>query len=572
MVQVNIKMNTNRFVRSFVAGKFWRLGLLAFVAGVVVMSLELVASRVLIPVFGGSIYTWGSLIGAILTGLSLGYYVGGRLADKDPNFLKLCSIVFSAGLYIVFIPYVAPIVLESSVSIGKESPYTPLLATFALLAMPTILLGIVSPYAVKLATNTLMKLGNVAGNLYSLSAIGSIIGTFMTVFVLIPSFEVRQIIFALGLTLMLVSLLGLPRIPKVITVLVIILIFLPSSSVVVGLVSHSGTLLYEKETSYSHLDVADSGNIRTLYLNGLPHSQMYKDKPNELVITYTKYFHLGMILNPDAEKVLFVGGGGFSGPKNFLTLYPDIQVDVVEIDPDVIETAKNYFSLNDSPRLRIFNDDARNFLLKTDEKYDIIILDAFSKSYVPFHLMTLEYFLLLHDKLQPNGVIISNLLTSLVGDTSNLFRAVYKTMNEVFPVLYVFPTGHYSKGVVQNVMVLAMKVDKQYSKYDMMKLAEDNGLDGAFAGVDYLDHYLTAEIKTNDVPLLTDQFAPVENLINPVTSKSYVIEEQTAGNGKSIPWIESTSVTIGLLLLIAIFWIFYLQRIWKVQIHEGIIE
>ena len=171
MVQVNIKMNTNRFVRSFVTGKFWRLGLLAFVAGTVVMSLELVASRVLIPVFGGSIYTWGSLIGAILTGLSLGYYVGGRLADKDPNFLKLCSIVFSAGLNIVFIPYVAPIVLESSVSIGKESPYTPLLATFALLAMPTILLGIVSPYAVKLATNTLMKLGNVAGNLYSLSAI-----------------------------------------------------------------------------------------------------------------------------------------------------------------------------------------------------------------------------------------------------------------------------------------------------------------------------------------------------------------------------------------------------------------
>ncbi len=562
-------MNANRFVRSFVAGKFWRLGLLAFVAGTVVMSLELIASRVLIPVFGGSIYTWGSLIGVVLTGLSLGYHLGGRLADKDPNFLKLCSIVFSAGLYIVFIPYIAPMVLESSVSIAIESAYTALFATFALLTMPTVLLGIVSPYAVKLATSTLTKLGNVAGNLYSLSTIGSIIGTFMTVFVLIPSFEVRQIIFALGLILMLVSLLGLPRIPKVMTIFVIALIFSPSTSVVMGLVSHSGKLLYEKETPYSHLDVTDSGNSRTLYLNGLPHSRMYVDRPNELAITYTKYFHLGMLLNPEAENVLFIGGGGFSGPKNFLYLYPDVAIDVVEIDPDVIDTAKNYFALNDSPRLRIFNDDARNFLSTTSEKYDIIILDAFSKSYVPFHLMTLEYFQLLDDKLQPNGMIISNLPSSLVGDTSNLFRAVYKTMKEVFPVLYVFPTGHFSEVVVQNVMVMATKVDKQYSKYDMMLLAEDNGLNGAFNGVDYLDHYFTAEIKTNDIPLLTDQFAPVESLLNPVTSKPYIIEEQAAGNRKSsIPWSESTSVTIGLMLVIVIFWIFYIQKIWKVQIHE----
>lgn len=522
-------------------------------------------SRLLIPVFGGSIYTWGSLIGVILTGLSLGYHVGGRLADKEPSFPKLCAIIFSAGLYMIFIPFIAPMVMDFSASIAVESEYAPLLATFILLLLPTLLLGIVSPYAVKLATNTLSKLGNIAGNLYSLSTIGSIVGTFLTVFGLIPTLEVRHIIFGLGLVLMIASSLSLSKFPKALTFLLIVLIFFPSTSLVLGLVSHSGKLIYEKETPYSHLDVTDSGNTRTLYLNGLPHSMMYIDRPNELAITYTKYFHMGVLLNPNAENVLFVGGGGFSGPKNFLASYPDLKVDVVEIDPDVIDAAKEYFAVNENPNLNIFNKDARNFLSNTNEKYDIIILDAFSKNYVPFHLMTLQYFELLKEKMQPNGVIISNLPASLVGDTSDLFRAVYKTMKQVFPTLYIFTTEH-NKGSVQNLMVLTTNTDKQYSKYELRKLSSDVDINANLDGVDYLDHLYDLEIKTDDVPLLTDQFAPVENLINPITSKPYVFEENSDSRKSNIPWSESTNVTIGLLLVIAVIWIFYMMNLMK---HES---
>jgi len=167
--------------------RFWSLGLLVFSSGAMVMALELVASRILTPVFGSTTYTWGSLIGVILAGLSLGYFLGGKIADKNPRFQKICSIIFSAGLYTIFIPFLAPSVLGFSISVFPASQYTSLLATFVLLILPTTLLGFVSPYSIKLATHTLKRVGNISGNLYSLSTIGSIVGTFLTSSVLIFS-------------------------------------------------------------------------------------------------------------------------------------------------------------------------------------------------------------------------------------------------------------------------------------------------------------------------------------------------------------------------------------------------
>lgn len=566
------------FVRSFFRSRpYWSLFMLVFITGVVTMSLEFSTGRILIPVFGSSLYTWGSLIGVILVGLSLGYHIGGRLADRDPSFLKFCAIIFSAGLYIVFIPFVSPMVMGFSTLYASESQYASLLATSILLMMPTFLLGIVTPYAVKLATNTLSKLGNIAGNLYSVSTIGSIIGTFLTVFVLIPEFEIRYIIFFLGLTLMILSsLIGLSKLPRILAISVVLLLFFPTTSLVGGIVSHYGTLVYEKETPYSHLDITDLGNARSLYLNGLLHSKMYKDNPTDLAITYTKYFHLGFLFNGDAKNILFIGGGGFSGPKNFLNVYPNATIDVVEIDPDVIDAAKKYFSLDyinsDLKRLRIFNEDARNFISNTNQQYDIIILDAFSKSYVPFHLMTLEYFKILEEKLGRNGVVISNLIGSGVGDTSDLFRAVYKTMSEVFPSLYVFPTVNDNFVIIQNVMLIGTKTDKDYNKFELTQIASKNNTfykDIPYA-TDFVEDLYERKIKTDDVPLLTDKLAPVENLINPITSRSYIIEEQIGPSKRTgLPWTENTMLSLAILTLIVILWVFYMKKIWKRQIHNN---
>ena len=563
------------FAKWFVSSRFAKsLAVLVFVAGMASMSLEFAASRILIPVFGSSIYTWGSLIGVILTGLSLGYHIGGKLADKNPNFPKLCLVIFSAGLYIIFIPFIAPTITSSFIQFVSDSQYASLFAVFTLLIVPTFLLGIVSPYAIKLATRRLAELGNVSGNLYSLSTIGSIVGTFLTVFILIPTFEINYIIFGLGVTLMFFSsLFGLARFPKILAAFVVVLLlFFPSISLSSAgtVMVHTGTLVYEKETLYSHLDVIDRGNIRTLYLDGNIHSQMYKDKPEELVNTYTKYFHLGFLFNPNAKDVLFIGGGGFSGPKNFLSTYSDVRIDVVEIDPDVISAARDYFNLpvdNDGSRLIIYNDDARNFLSKTEKTYDLIILDAFSKNYVPFHLMTLEYFQLLDKKLTSDGVIISNNIGSMTGDRSDIVRAVYKTISQIFPSVYVFPTEHNS-GNLQNIMLAAMKTPTvEYSKDELRQLASNNdnhNSSTALDDLDYLEHLYEAELRTSDVPLLTDQFAPVEILINPVTNEPYNLENVPTKGSTSLSWIENTdSINLVLLTIIAVVWIFYTKREWK---------
>jgi spermidine synthase len=565
------------FAKWFVSSRFAKsLAVLVFVTGTASMSLEFAASRILIPVFGSSIYTWGSLIGVILTGLSLGYHIGGKLADKNPNFLKLCLVIFSAGLYIIFIPFIAPTITSSFlIQFVSDGQYASLFAVFTLLIVPTFLLGIVSPYAIKLATRRLTELGNVSGNLYSLSTIGSIVGTFLTVFVLIPTFEINYIIFGLGVTLMFFSsLFGPARFPKILAVFVVVLLFFfPSinlSSAGSIMIHPTGALVYEKETLYSHLDVIDNGNIRTLYLDGNIHSQMYKDKPEELANAYTKYFHLGFLFNPNAKDVLFVGGGGFSGPKNFLSTYSDVHIDVVEIDPDVISTARDYFNLpaNDGSRLMIYNDDARNFLSKTEKKYDLIILDAFSKNYVPFHLMTLEYFQLLDKKLTSDGIIISNNIGSMIGDRSDIIRAVYKTISQVFPSVYVFTTEH-NPGNLQNIMLATMKTPTEYSKDELRQLASNNdnnkhNSSTALDDRDYLEHLYEAELQTSDVPLLTDQFAPIEILINPITNEPYNFENVPTKDSTALSWIEDTnSIKLVLLTIIAAVWIFYTQKEWK---------
>jgi len=439
-----------------------------------------------------------------------------------------------------------------------------LFATFVLVFFPTTLLGFVSPYVIKLGTVTLHKVGNISGTLYSIATIGSIFGTFLTIFVLIPTIDVRTALFGLGIVLMAISLLGLKIWPIVLTVAVILILFTPSSSIVTGLMPHTGTVIIEEETQYSHLDVVDFDNKRTLYLNGMRHSQMDKDNPNELVLEYTKYFHLGKLFNPQLEKILFVGGGGFSGPKNFLENYPDSLIDVVEIDLKVIEIAKTYFSLRDNSRLQIFNEDARTFLMNSDDKYDLIILDAYATDYVPFHLLTQEYFQILKEHLKPKGVVVSNIVGTIEGDTSDLPRSVYKTMKSSFPTVYVFTTAGNNMSLLQNLIFVATQDNEQFDRKDLEYLSYQNKANNQLEDTSYLENYYISGMRTENIPILTDAFSPVEIMINPITSQPYFNEDSVFSQDKSLIWFsESISVKIALLVGVVFAWLILYREIWK---------
>jgi spermidine synthase len=460
-----------------------------------------------------------------------------------------------------------------------------LISTFILIIIPTLLLGMISPYAIKLATKSLDRLGNTSGNLYSVSTIGSIVGTFMTVFLLIPFVQINHILYSLGILLLVTSTIKLKFFVKVIAVvlslIVCVVIFFEDMNVLSpdfeNLHFHPGRVIYETETLYNHLDVIDnynSINNRALFLNGYPHSIMDKSDPNTLESKYTKFFPLGLMLKENVSKVLFIGGGGFSGPKYFLQNYPHVIVDVVEIDPKIVEVAKAYFFLEVSnPKLNIYIQDAREFLNKHPGNYDIIVLDAFSKSYVPFHLMTIEFYELLSDKLSEGGVVISNHIGSPNNNeaTSDLFRANFKTFLQVFPKVFVFLTD-YSKSL-QNIIIASVKAGQinENNISDKLEIAYLQKTDSkVIEEVNYGDYVLESDqISKNDVPILTDQYAPVENLLDPISSKPYSIEEQS--NNRSSFFGENANnspmVIISLPLLsitiITIVWMFSLRQIWK---------
>jgi spermidine synthase len=430
---------------------------------------------------------------------------------------------------ILTLPAATAPVFDAILAVHLGERYSPLAATSLLLGPPSVLLGTVSPYAIRLAARKVEKLGKASGNLYALSTVGSIVGTFVTVFVLIPEFGVNKIIVALGVTLLVVAFLGLGARMKVFVLLILIAVpfiapYLVTHRLTVATYSLAlGDTVYETDTPYHHLLVADafdpahSTTVRYLILDDNFHSAMDLNDPERTVFAYTGYFALPFLVNPNITRVLFIGGGGFTGPKSFLAHYPDVRVDVVEIDPEVIRVAEQFFMVDPAnSRLRIYNDDGRIFLQQTNQTYDLIVLDAYSRSYVPFHLMTLEFFKLLAEHLSPDGFVVSNLIAQISGGSSQLLEAEANTMNAVFSNVYTFPVMGSTYADVQNIELLATSLTARLTQADFRRLATASSLTNNQLLDDVGNYFVLA---TNTAPVLTDNFAPVETLLNPLTGE-----------------------------------------------------
>lgn len=486
----------------------FRLEIIVFICGAAVMILELVGSRIIAPYLGTSTFVWTSLIGIILGSMSLGYWLGGRTADYNPNYKTFSEIIFLAAIFIGLIIFIESGVLGFIQNNINDIRIGVIAATLALFTIPSILLGMISPYAVKLKINTLDKTGATVGNLYAISTLGSIIGTFAAGFVLIPYLGTMKILIFLSITLILTSFLAyfnhIPLGKIAVFVFFFSLIFL--IDIYNTQLKRVGFI--DVDTEYSRVIIYNSKYyknnqpIRVMRINNEYSSAMFTNS-NELVFEYTKYYRLAKHFKPDLKISLMIGGGGYSYPKDYIEKFPHAYIDVVEIDPKLTELARQYFGLRDNPRLKIYHEDGRTFLNKTKNKYDVIFGDAFKSFYaLPYQLTTKEAVQKMYDALNNDGVALINIISAIEGEKGEFLRAEYATFKAVFPQVYLFPVENASDGFkVQNIMLVALKSTKEPSFK-----SEDAELN------QYLEHRWNKEIKM-DMPILTDDYAPVDYYI-----------------------------------------------------------
>lgn len=490
--------------------KQYQQELIVFFSGMIVMMLELVGSRLLAPYIGTSIFVWTSLIGVILGCLSLGYWIGGKLADKDPHHKTLALIIFSAGIFVALTAVFNKLVLAGMQSLELELRISTVLLAIILFGPASVLLGMVSPYALRLKLMSLGKTGRTAGNLYALSTLGSIAGTFLAGFFLISYLGTITLIYVLALSLFLLSLVSAWRFLILVRILFILLATVLLYYSIQSAKEFSQRAMIDVDTAYSRVliyedtDHYSGKRARFMRIGNDSSSAMFLDS-DELVYPYTRYYRLAKHFSPGLQRALMIGGAGYSYPKDFLAQFPSARMDVVEIDPEVTELAKEYFHLKPDPRLSVIHEDARTFLNTSNQRYDVIFGDAFQGQTTPFQLTTIEATRKMAEALTEDGVVIVNLISSLQGEKSRFFQAEYATYQAIFPQVYAFAVQFPGQPEVpQNIVLIALK-----SKNKPSFKSQNPELQL------YLDHVTRFPVNAQ-VPVLTDNYAPVELYTSPL--------------------------------------------------------
>jgi predicted membrane-bound spermidine synthase len=499
------------------------LGTAVFLCGAIVMVYEIIGSRLLSPYIGSSIYIWTSLIGVILGSLSLGYWLGGRSADRKCDFRVLASVIFAAAGLISAATLIKDIFLSMLAASPMILELKALIAALVLFAPASVFLGMVTPYAVRLKVSSLESTGRTVGNLYALSTIGSIVGTFAAGFILVPFVGSVRTLYLIAAALFVIAFVLWPMRFSQLNIAAIALF-------VLGICVSEYTRIYEYEaselididTEYSRVQVFRSFDpltqrpIRAYATDPFfAQSAMYFDS-DELVFPYAKYFDLLEHFNPQFQKSLLIGSGAYSYPKHYLQNFPDAQIDVVEIDPRVREIAKRYFRLRDDPRMQTIDKDGRDYLNNAKSGgYDAVLLDAFGSLFsVPYQLTTREAVEQISRVLNDRGVVIANIGSSITGDAGRFGRAEIATYRTVFPQVLVFKVRSDKKDSdLQNLILIGSKS------------VEPDSLSSTDPRLDELLAHLHREpIEINEA-VLTDDLAPVE-YYNSIAQRIYLAERQ----------------------------------------------
>lgn len=466
--------------------RFALLYLAVFMGGVSTIGIEITASRLIAPYFGSSTIIWATIIGLTLTYLSIGYYLGGKLADRFPSERFLYLVFAGAAAGTAIIPLVSRPILNASLdafsSLNIGAFYGTLIGVIFLFLIPITLLGCVSPLALRLRLQGIDQAGGTAGSLYALSTLGSIIGSFLPVIVLVPYLGTRQTFYAFAGVLALVALIGLlssraTAQAAISVALVAILIGISAFGSRGNLRrAEAGELLYEGESEYNYIQVIRNGDEVGLVLNdGHAIHSIYN--PNQLLTEGPwDYFMMAPFFNAnqrveDVRSLCLIGLAGGTTARQFTQVYgAGVRIDGVEIDPQIVEVGREYFAMT-QPNLNVIVEDGRYFLKTTDQRYDVIGVDAYRQPYIPFQLTTKEFFEESYAHLNERGTMVLN--AGRYGTDYRLVNAIATTMKAVFPHVYLVDVGRFS-----NTMIIATKGESTAANYaaNVARLAPDTPL------------------------------------------------------------------------------------------------
>jgi spermidine synthase len=503
---------------------------LVFTGGVSSLALEMCAPRLLGPFVGTDLFVWANIIGFFLVYLAVGYFLGGRVADRHPSARVLCGLTAVAALATGLIPFVSePILQLCTRGLNDRNGsvfYSSMVAVILLFAVPVTLLGFVSPFAVRLTVRHLGDAGRGAGNLYALSTAGSILGAFLPVLLLIPALGVRRTLLAVAVALLAVSLWGLDvplALPQGVrrsvrarwlaaapSAVLLVPLLLPHVAPL-GPLKQSAGLIYERESLYNYIQVVrqpDGTNELVLNEGQAIHSVYNPDR----ILTgwYWDYFLTAPYFNPapagqqpQVKRVAIVGLAAGTIARQFTAAYPGVQIDGAEIDPDIVDAGRRYFGMTE-PNLHVYEGDGRTFMRASRARYDVVAIDAFQQPYIPFQLTTKEFFADIRAHMTPDGVLCLN--TAHEGSDYRLVRAFVNTLSQVFPSVYTFDVpGTFNTEVMAT---LRPTTPETYAR--QLAQAPPNSL-AAQVGSETVPVVRVAHAERGGV-VFTDDKAPIEQL------------------------------------------------------------
>ncbi len=482
--------------------EFWRLRLVAFFVGASSLGAEIAAARLLAPYFGASTIIWANTIATVLVSLSVGYAVGGRVADRRADMRGLCAIVLCAAVLLAIVPFVAdPFLREAVNALGALSIggfAGSLAAVLALVSVPVLLLGMVAPYANRLAVGRLDDTGTVTGRLYAISTAGSLVGTFLAALLLIPLIGTHRtfLVFAIALAIAAAVGAGSWRFLVVAGAIGALLAVPPAA---IGTDVVGARVIYSTETQYQYARVLQfPTGERWLELNeGVAVHSVYRPWSYLSGGYWDDFLVLPFAAEASApRRIAILGDAAGTVARAYGHYFPRTRVDAVEIDGELTTIGKRYFGLR-GPRLHLYTADARPWLESSHARYDAIFVDAYRQPYVPFYLVTREFFGLVRAHLNPGGVVIVN-VGHLPGSDA-LERVVSATLHAVFPAVardLVSDTNSLVVASTQPVSAARMVAGSERLPVDLQVLA------GAVA-----DRMAPALVGG---PVYTDDKAPVE--------------------------------------------------------------